>query len=164
MHKQRTLSNAPIGTLTCDCVRHACISRRAFQATSYSFLFFLFLALSSKFNFTFFSPSSSSSSCVARFLDFLSLLASFLRFACVLALRLSVFYFLRCAFPCSCVAPFRALALRLSSFICASCVSIVFRLRVSFLVFLSRYRSFSLSPPEFCMIISSRAEKKKLLR
>ena len=112
MHKQRTLSNAPIGTLTCDCVRHASINRRAFQATSYSFLFFLFLALSSKFNFTFYSSSSSSSSCLAHFLVFLSILASFLRFSYVRA----------CAFPSSCVAPFvfrlRLLSIDRFSFVC----------------------------------------------
>ena len=78
-------------------------------------------------------------------------------------------YLLRCVLSPSCVAPsprvfalrvtlrflncvacYPLLALRLASSVCASCLSIVVDLRVSFLIFFSRYRSFpnlfSISP------------------
>ena len=95
-------------------------------------------------------------------------LPSCVAFYPLLALRFIPF--LRCTLPsCFCVAPYprvsalRAtllflncvacyplVALRLSSSVCATCLSIVVRLRVPFLIFFSRYRSFpylfSISP------------------
>ena len=99
-------------------------------------------------------------SIVLRFTHF------FLR--CVLPSSCVASYLLRCLLPsCSCcvascvascprliscaVSPIslRAVAFRcasrLSFFVCAFCLSIVFRLRVSFLFFFSHYRSFSVS-------------------
>ena len=117
------------------------------------YFFFLSCVLPSSYRLRCAFPYSS---CVASYPLFIDCVAPFrvltLRLTVVLspALRRSVFYFLRCAFrlcyllrcafrscyllrcafQCSsCVASFR-LALRLSFFVCASCLSIAFRLRL----------------------------------